>query len=901
MENVFAAAFDDGPILDNLEKIEEKIKELGKASDAMSEDMQAAFSESATAAGGLASAIDKSATAVAAQATAANKATSQNRAWLATVKESILGFQVAGKSLGEWAQQASDFAGRINLGEKALGGASGAARLFGAALKATGIGLIISLVGTLIGYFTRFQSGVDKVSRVTAGFSAVVTQLINRGLALASSIGSAVSAIGNLLTLDFDGFKKDSVEAANSFRDATDNLIGSLVTAATAAYDLEKRSQALRDEITTATVQIARQKVVIEGLKRTYEDEGKTFSARAAARKQALEVERKISDEEVDRALEGLEIAREKFNLERDNAEAKEEYVQAEIYFQDALAGRNQIIAEGEKDLRDLRKEASDLRKKQLEEEAKLLEKITKDLELLRVAATPEGLDKDLAATEKRYNDLLRLVAENEEKLLKLQAKRELSPEEVEKLQEFAKIRVELEQRKFEALQDVFKEFVDKQIELDEQLAKTQADAESDRIEARREAAKTQKDIADAQIDITEQEFDNLLKTLEAGGAKKADLERQRDELDREIKARRIQAEIAYQEKLIPLIEDGDKQQVELLLNRIAALKAELEGLSIPDNDKPKPKGNIWDFLGIEDPAQQEGLDAAFASIIDSFGQLADARLREAEAARRAADEKVRAAEDALRAEQDAAEKGFANNVDLRARELEEAKKQREAALKEEAKARKQQVLLDSAGQVSGLVTASANIFKSLSALGPIGVALAVSTIGLMFGAFAKAKADALKAAAIPKLRKGRKFDGPTHEQGNEDLVSDSGRVYAVEKDEWLIGTEPSREHDKFLGDLNAGKYRGVDLNAVGEMARSDYGLNPASEAAPRIEALRKERKDLEESRQFAALAKAYEAGVEKITAEIRRKPIAAPWKEGYKMIKETGYGTETTVVQPAD
>ena len=88
--------------------------------------------------------------------------------------------------------------------------------------------------------------------------------------------------------------------------------------------------------------------------------------------------------------------------------------------------------------------------------------------------------------------------------------------------------------------------------------------------------------------------------------------------------------------------------------------------------------------------------------------------------------------------------------------------------MKEQTKAARAQILLDSATQLSGLVTSSVNIYKALSPLGPFGIAGAIATIALMFGSFAKAKADALKAVGAPKLRKGAKIEGaPMNKVGN--------------------------------------------------------------------------------------------------------------------------------------
>lgn len=543
---------------------------------------------------------------------------------------------------------------------------------------------------------------------------------------------------------------------------------------------------------------------------------------------------------------------------------------------------------EYEKDLNErdrLEKEAAEARRKRSKANADEAAKLERERNKLRIDAMQDGEEKEIALENFRFNELKKALRKYH---------LDTSEAELQHQKNLLGITTKYAVERFEAEQEL--------LELRKAQGEFEAKMAKDKTERAKIIATTTRDLALSEVEITEQEFDNLIKTLEAGGAKKEALEIQRDLFETQIKQKRIQAEIAYQQALLPLIDKGDKDQQQLVINRIEALKKALEGLEIPEpaNGGGQPR-NIWDLLGIEDPGDQQALGKAVSQVIDSLDQLSQARIRDAEAARRAADEKVKAAEDALKAEQDAAEKGFANNVDLKQRELDEAKKQRDAALKEEARARKQQILLDGALQVSGLITSSVNIFRSLSSLGPLGIALAVGTIGLMFGAFAKAKADALKAASAPKLRKGRKFDGPTHEQGNEDLVHDGRGVFAVEKDEWLIGTDHSKEHDKFLANLNQGRYRGVDLYSLGERARSDYSRSPLREATPRIQALITERADLEERNKYQALAAAYDRGVDKITAEIRRKPVTAPWKQGYKIIKDTGHGTETTTVQPTE
>lgn len=303
----------------------------------------------------------------------------------------------------------------------------------------------------------------------------------------------------------------------------------------------------------------------------------------------------------------------------------------------------------------------------------------------------------------------------------------------------------------------------------------------------------------------------------------------------------------------------------------------------------------LAEILGISEESLG-GLKDAAGEIISALSSIADARVKEAEAATQAAERKVQAAEDALQREQELAAQGLANDSDLRKKQLEEAKKQREAALKEEAKARRSQILLDSIGQLSSLATASANIFKALSPIPFAGIPLAIATIGLMFGAFAKAKADALKAASVPKFRKGTKLEGRSHEAGGLAISDEHGNIVGeAEGDEWLIGTKPSREHDQFLKRLNQGEFEGVNLDRVFRPSAS----NPITEAAPRIARIEQQRREMEQGQHMAALAAAYERTAERIVGAIQDKPDILPWKQGYKERRRKGNITTTKIVQP--
>jgi len=301
----------------------------------------------------------------------------------------------------------------------------------------------------------------------------------------------------------------------------------------------------------------------------------------------------------------------------------------------------------------------------------------------------------------------------------------------------------------------------------------------------------------------------------------------------------------------------------------------------------------LAEILGVTDEGL-EGLKDAAGQVISSLEQIADARVKEADAAVDAAERKVSAAQDALEREQELAADGLSNDTDLAKKQLDEAKKAQEQAEKDRAKAVRSQILLDSVGQLSSLITASANIFKSLSSIPFAGIPLAIATIGIMFGAFAKAKSDALKAASAPKFRKGGKLEGPAHEYGGIAISDSEGNVYGeAEGGEWIVNKRESQAHDRFLKRLNDGEFAGVNLDRVFKPSVS----NPLTDAAPRIARIEKERREMETTMNMEAMAAAYEKTAAQIVQAIKEQPEIYPLTN-YKVKRRKGRNTYTEIVR---
>ena len=888
MDEIFKAEFNDSEILASLNRIEKQLVETGQAGTDAGNMVAESFSDAEKQINGFGDAIEKTSKSTAEQAKQVNAAQKANQNWLASIKQTIAGIQIGGKSLGEWGEQAKNFAERIKEGTAATQGMTIAQRVFNGVLKASGIGLLVGVFATLIGYFTKFQGGMDKISQVTASFGAVINTVLTRAVALGG-------AVIKLFSGDFSG-------AAADAKAAISGIGAAILDAASAAYELEKRIQALRDATITSSVEIARQQAQLESLKAVVEDDTVAIGRRIQVQKQAAAIETEIAKKRFDEALEAQQIEQERFRLSTKTAQDKQAFADAEIKLSEAKKDLDLSILEGEQKARELRKEAaeeqrkaSEARKKALEDERKLLEGLAKDLQKLRLAALGDGLDAEIFQVNQKFDELAKVAENGVEKLNAIEAKRGLSPEEIAQRAEFQALAVQIEEQRLGALLDVITEFNEKEIAIaDEQEKRKQALAEKD-LERAIKALDAEKKLRDEQINLTEQQNKKYLLELAAKGEDEKKIKEAEAELDTFIQAARLNNELEFQQNLLALTDKGNTEQVAQIEATIATIQAKIKNLQI-DPAKKKGKG-IFGLLGIDDENAQQAIKDATAQLIDAINQVSQARIDAAAKEVELLDEKISKQEEAVQREAEIAKEGQANFLKEEKDNLAELKKQRDAAAKEEAKARRAQILLDSVSQLSSLITASANIFKSLSGL-PFGagVPIAIALIAGMFGAFVAAKARALKAAEAPKLRKGARLEGRTHEQGGTPLTDSDGIVFAeAEKGEWLIGTGPSKEHDQFLERVNKGEFKGVNLNAL---LPKNY-RNPASEAAVRIRDIESRRADISQDQQWRAMKAAYMEGSAQIVQAIKEQPEILPFLGGYKKIVKKGNITEIETVIP--
>lgn len=217
---------------------------------------------------------------------------------------------------------------------------------------------------------------------------------------------------------------------------------------------------------------------------------------------------------------------------------------------------------------------------------------------------------------------------------------------------------------------------------------------------------------------------------------------------------------------------------------------------------------NIYELLGINLKSdQQEALTTALDSVKDSITGVLDAWKEAADKAVESADKQVESAERILQAEIEARNAGYANNVETARKELALAQETQAKAKQERERAQKAQIAADAITQSSSLVTASANIWKSLSGVPLVGPGLAITAIATMWASFIASKAKAAELAT-DKYGEGtvELLQGGSHASGNDiDLGrTRTGRRRRAEGGEFfaIINKRNSRRFRSVIPDV---------------------------------------------------------------------------------------------------
>ena len=309
-------------------------------------------------------------------------------------------------------------------------------------------------------------------------------------------------------------------------------------------------------------------------------------------------------------------------------------------------------------------------------------------------------------------------------------------------------------------------------------------------------------ELLDIQQELAESEF-NLLDRNERQKSKFR-LQQERESLRKELELNRQNGK------------ELTEEQRTTIENQIKAINKELKSLGY---------NNIYEVLGLSvTKQQQDALDTWKDSALDGINEIIDAFNQMADAAVTAANARVEAAQSALDAEIEARNNGYANNVIQAQKELELEKQQQQKALEQKIAAQKAQAAIDSVTQASSLITASANIWASLSPIPVVGPGLAIAALATMWASFAYSKVKAFQVAGNTEQYGDGTVEllqGGSHASGNDiDLGrkpdgtrrrAEGGEYFAV------INKRNSRRYGGLIPDvinaLNDGTF--TDVSAI--------------------------------------------------------------------------------------
>ena len=280
---------------------------------------------------------------------------------------------------------------------------------------------------------------------------------------------------------------------------------------------------------------------------------------------------------------------------------------------------------------------------------------------------------------------------------------------------------------------------------------------------------------------------------------------------------KRLEAEKKRLEALLKLYEADGKKLGEA---EIALIKKQIDGVN-KEIEKNKKTGDIYDLLGFNlSDEKKEAIDTSLSYAMDGLNSFISAYAEAADKKRQLADAEVERTQNVLQTEIEARAKGYANDVEMARKEVEEAKKNQQKAIEQQRRAQKLQIALDSASQVSNLITATSAIWKDLH------FPWAIPAIAIMWASFAAAKVKAIQAvgAGTEKYAEGtvELLEGGSHQSGHDiDLGTkrdgtrrraEGGEFFAV------INKRNSRRYRKLIpdviGSLNNGTFAEKYLNA---------------------------------------------------------------------------------------
>ena len=721
-----------------------------------------------------------------------------------------------------------------------------ATKAFSFALKTIGIGLIITAIALLVEYWDDLTAGVKKFlpagTDVGKMFDKIKSYAFGVGNAILQYVIAPIKALWVVLkTGDVGEGFKTYIDGMNVVKNYNEGF----------KTQEARNAQKYRDEQEQKNIDFAKRE--LERRKNRGED---TFQLEQRLRARQMAFNKRTGKEDADlkKEYEDAEDKRFAENAKKSEDTRKKANEQAK---KDA--------EKRQKDAEEAHKKAVELQQKQNEQIAKFADEL-KNVEIRNIqdktkrerASLEKQLDDKISSIEKEVA-LTKTAEEQKEKILS-----ELRKEKADKLKEFdenvikEKLKLELEGK--EQLQQLQKDSLEKELELlkindeknrqaIEEKYKSEGELKTKLLEAsEKNRLQKEKEIKDkyAKQGLKEDEEKAILSIeLASEYAKKS------EKTERQKQIAILQTKLFYAEKALKLLKSQGVEENSLQYKQAQKLVQDTQNAV---NDAVAKNGNrdfdFMEFLGIGEGMSDEDnqklrkaigesmkvLSDFTSFMIDNYQEQMDKKAEQIDQTQSEIDD----LEEKLDEEKSLREQGLANNVEVIEAEIEEKKRQKEEQIKQEEELlekkkqmQKIQLALDTVQQLSGLITASANIFEGFSTIPIIGIPLAIAMIGTMFGTFAATKIKAAQAINQQTVQhaEGGEIVGRSHQSGGEKYYSADGKhVKELEDGEFVVKKRQYGKFGKLVRAINEDSFSGLSINdyAIAEIFRQmgfDYDM----------------------------------------------------------------------------
>ena len=707
----------------------------------------------------------------------------------------------------------------------------------GSDLLAKGSAFLSGIMSALVGVVDKLYTGLlavfeDPQQAMADFWEALKKNIVNRlqgVVLLVKSLGKAFKALwerdmaglkdaasdaGTALVQMSTGLdEKQQIEFAEAVRDTTKAIYEQAEAFAKLEESRLKVKRANR-ELEKSVERLITQEELAKAIA---DDATKSFAEREAAAEKAAALTEKRAKLQQAIASSNLSIINRELDLRQKNGEQVEDLLDQQLDAYKALkqAQRDYLLS-----VRDNQKRESELVQDRLE----------KDLDILI-----DGFDNQKTINEKIIADDTRTF---EERKAKLDETKKLFEDtfakQIETVQKFTGVQIDSNDLINESDAVVLNQKIrglglSEIIEgrlleiIRERRTATQdlSDAEKDLIakkaaadqKALEDAKKAKKEAYSASVELADQEYDlemskiDIMKTTEA----------EKTRLRLEAEKKRLNAILALNAGAESTL---SKLQIDTIKNTIKKIDQEMQEVGNKDYD-------IYSLVGINlNGEQKQAISDSVSFAVDNIKSILAARVEAADIALQKAQEETQASQTKLDQKIEARNNGYASNVLSAQRELELNRKKEQQALKDKEKAQKAQEAIDTVTQVSGLITASVQIWKALAGIPIVGPALAATAVGVMFASYAASKIKA-KSVAKEKLEHGgfEFLEGGSHASGNDIPIGTTrgGKQRTAEGGEALA----------VINKRNTRKYRSIIPNIINSLNKGTFEKSFANSFIP--------------------------------------------------------------------